>query len=299
MRLSGSASLLTLVASPLPPAAILQRQAAQPIAVRPPEFTESLKAGPVTPKSLNSTMPDAVSMANNSLPGNTVSPSPILIDGCEEDAVLARSKFLHRMEVLRRRSRRVKQLTRIYRDHYWALMEEVKLKYREYYWEYGISPFLEDNEENNIAITGTGENPNPNPNLNSNNPISNKCGIITCKSKAMALTRFCHAHILSDPNQKLYKACNYVKKTTATGPMFCGNPVLRSIVPSLCHTHLEMVDKYATRAFKKAGLNISSTTKFAPKLQVILVEYVNRIQNKRRALKAALENSETKEDNCS
>ncbi|XP_031099513.1 INO80 complex subunit D-like [Ipomoea triloba] len=244
-------------------------------------------------------MPDAVSMANNSLPGNTVSPSPILIDGCEEDAVLARSKFLHRMEVLRRRSRRVKQLTRIYRDHYWALMEEVKLKYREYYWEYGKSPFLEDNEENNIAITGTGENPNPNPNLNSNNPISNKCGIITCKSKAMALTRFCHAHILSDPNQKLYKACNYVKKTTATGPMFCGNPVLRSIVPSLCHTHLEMVDKYATRAFKKAGLNISSTTKFAPKLQVILVEYVNRIQNKRRALKAALENSETKEDNCS
>nr|GMD13089.1 INO80 complex subunit D-like [Ipomoea batatas] len=227
-------------------------------------------------------MPDAVSMANNSLPGNTVSPSPILIDGCEEDAVLARSKFLHRMEVLRRRSRRVKQLTRIYRDHYWALMEEVKL-----------NPFLEDNEENNIAITGTGEN------LNSNNPISNKCGIITCKSKAMALTRFCHAHILSDPNQKLYKACNYVKKTTATGPMFCGNPVLRSIVPSLCHTHLEMVDKYATRAFKKAGLNISSTTKFAPKLQVILVEYVNRIQNKRRALKAALENSETKEDNCS
>nr|GMD13120.1 INO80 complex subunit D-like [Ipomoea batatas] len=262
MRLSDSASLLTLVASPLLPAAILQRQAAQPIAVRPPEFTESLKAGPVTPKSLHSSMPDAVSMANNSLPGNTVSPSPILIDGCEEDAVLARSKFLHRMEVLRRRSRRVKQLTRIYRDHYWALMEEVKLKYREYYWD-------------------------------------NKCGIITCKSKAMALTRFCHAHILSDPNQKLYKACNYVKKTTATGPMFCGNPVLRSIVPSLCHTHLEMVDKYATRAFKKAGLNISSTTKFAPKLQVILVEYVNRIQNKRRALKAALENSETKEDNCS
>nr|GMD16416.1 INO80 complex subunit D-like [Ipomoea batatas] len=256
-------------------------------------------SGPFIPflNRFRKSMPDAVSMANNSLPGNTVSPSPILIDGCEEDAVLARSKFLHRMEVLRRRSRRVKQLTRIYPDHYWALMEEVKLKYREYYWEYGKSPFLEDNEENNIAITGTGENPNPN--LNSNNPISNKCGIITCKSKAMALTRFCHAHILSDPNQKLYKACNYVKKTTATGPMFCGNPVLRSIVPSLCHTHLEMVDKYATRAFKKAGLNISSTTKFAPKLQVILVEYVNRIQNKRRALKAALENSETKEDNCS
>ncbi|VFQ82159.1 unnamed protein product [Cuscuta campestris] len=224
--------------------------------------------------------------------------SPIPIDGFEEDALLARSKFLHRVEVLRRRSRRVKQLSRIYRDHYWALMEELKLKYREYYWEYGKSPFQEDNEENNISVPngvdsalGTGENPNRN-NLVGNN-FNNRCGVSTCKAKAMAMTRFCHSHILSDPKQKLYKACNFTIKSSPT-QIHCRKPVLRSVVPSLCSPHMEKADKYATRALKREGLNIPSAIKVAPKLQVIIVEFLSQIQNRRRSLKAALDNSETK-----
>nr|GMC72101.1 INO80 complex subunit D-like [Ipomoea batatas]GME17124.1 INO80 complex subunit D-like [Ipomoea batatas] len=234
-------------------------------------------------------MPEPISIPNNSLARNAISSStspPILIDGREEDVVLARSKVLHRMEVLRRRSRRIKQLSQIYRDYYWALMEEVKL-----------------NEENNISnanhvdsALGTGENPNCNTLISNNG--SNKCGVCNCKSKAMALTRFCHMHILSDPRQKLYKPCSYSIKSSPTGPILCGKPVLRSMVPCLCSPHLEKADKYATRALKKAGLNISSTSKLAPKFHVIVAEYVNQIQNRRRALKAASENSETKEDNC-
>nr|GMC58674.1 INO80 complex subunit D-like [Ipomoea batatas] len=256
--------------------------------------------------SLDFNMPEPISIPNNSLARNAISSStspPILIDGREEDVVLARSKVLHRMEVLRRRSRRIKQLSQIYRDYYWALMEEVKLKYRDYYWEYGKSPFEEDSEENNISnanhvdsALGTGENPNCNTLISNNG--SNKCGVCNCKSKAMALTRFCHMHILSDPRQKLYKPCSYSIKSSPTGPILCGKPVLRSMVPCLCSPHLEKADKYATRALKKAGLNISSTSKLAPKFHVIVAEYVNQIQNRRRALKAASENSETKEDNC-
>ncbi|CAH9104689.1 unnamed protein product [Cuscuta europaea] len=249
------------------------------------------RAGDGHTSSVDSGMPDPIIASTSS--------SPILIDGFEEDAVLARSNFLHRAEVLRRRSRRVKQLARIYREYYWALMEELKIKYREYYWEYGKSPFQEDNEENNISngnrvdsSLGNGENPNRNNLIGSSN-VSNRCGVSTCKTKAMAMTRFCHAHILSDPKQKLYKACNYVIKSSPAGPILCGKPVLRSVVPSLCSPHMERADKHATRALKKAGLNVSSASKITPKFQVILVEFVNQIQNRRRSLKAAaaLENS--------
>jgi len=42
------------------------------------------------------------------------------------------------------RSRRSKQLARIYWTHYWTLMEELKVKHKEYYWKYGKSPYKED-----------------------------------------------------------------------------------------------------------------------------------------------------------
>ncbi|KAL0452248.1 UNVERIFIED_CONTAM: hypothetical protein Slati_1202900 [Sesamum latifolium] len=79
-------------------------------------------------------------------PSSSSSSGPIRIAGSEHDAALSKSEFLTRPEVINRRARRVKQLARIYRDHYWALMEELKLKYREYYWEYGKSPFVDDEE---------------------------------------------------------------------------------------------------------------------------------------------------------
>ncbi|KAG6531783.1 hypothetical protein ZIOFF_005607 [Zingiber officinale] len=74
-------------------------------------------------------------------------PSVFTIDGAEEDEILCPSRSLTREEVLRRRSRRVKQLALCYRRQYWALMEEVRVKHRQYYWEYGVSPFESKNGE--------------------------------------------------------------------------------------------------------------------------------------------------------
>ncbi|KAG6536041.1 hypothetical protein ZIOFF_001079 [Zingiber officinale] len=66
-------------------------------------------------------------------------PSVFTIDGAEEDEALRFSRSLTREEVLRRRSRRLKQLALCYRRQYWALMEEVRVKHRDYYWEYGAT----------------------------------------------------------------------------------------------------------------------------------------------------------------
>lgn len=98
-------------------------------------------------------------------------------------------------------------------------MEELKHKYREYYWEYGKSPFQEEveninnNNQNNANNHIKGENGDSHVPENGNglNGIAHnsRCGVHGCKSKAMALTRFCQMHILSDAKQKLYKACNY------------------------------------------------------------------------------------------
>ncbi|CAK9149098.1 unnamed protein product [Ilex paraguariensis] len=225
------------------------------------------------------------------------SSAAVMVDGLEADSVLSRSEFLTREEVLKRRSRRVKQLAKIYRDQYWALMEELKLKYREYYWQYGKSPFQEDEDrENNKNCTqGTAENGN---NSNNNEYAVNQCGVHGCKAKAMALTKFCHMHILSDAKQKLYKACNYTIKSSPTGPILCGKPILRSTIPSLCAPHFQKAEKHVARALKKAGLNATSTSKLSPKFHLIVAEYVHQIQAKRRAAqKATIENFESKEDN--
>ncbi|KAL3376715.1 hypothetical protein AABB24_003247 [Solanum stoloniferum] len=85
-------------------------------------------------------------------------------------------------------------------------MEEVKLNHREYCWMFGMSIFQEDEDKSNKDGTlRIGEN-------NGNVVISNTCGVHGCKSKAMALTRFCHMHILSDSMQKLYKDCSFAIK---------------------------------------------------------------------------------------
>ncbi|GAU42261.1 hypothetical protein TSUD_327390 [Trifolium subterraneum] len=132
--------------------------------------------------------------------------SPMTIDGAEEDQILSNSSVLARREVLTRRLRRVKQLSRCYRLHYWALMGEVKTKYREYCWTYGKSPFKEDEEHPNGVVLGeTGNGAE-----NSEDFI--RCAYSGCKSKAMALTRFCHTHILSDSKQQLYRGCTAVAK---------------------------------------------------------------------------------------
>ncbi|KAJ6690997.1 DOMAIN PROTEIN putative-RELATED [Salix koriyanagi] len=93
--------------------------------------------------------------------------------------------------------------------------------------KYGVSPFKEDNqkqeqqkqgggvgvlqrenEESGANIEVIGENNTNVSDLKSNH----RCLFVGCKLKAMALTSFCHLHILSEAKQKLYKPCGYVFK---------------------------------------------------------------------------------------
>ncbi|KAK7844185.1 hypothetical protein CFP56_011139 [Quercus suber] len=127
----------------------------------------------------------------------------------------------------------------------------------------------------------------------------------------MPLTSFCHLHILSDSKQKLYKPCHYVIKSfewqrlnsqltcllifppffslfsAQAGPITCGKPIMRSTVPSLCSIHFQKAQKNVTRALKKAGLNVSTSSKLASNFHVIVAEYVRQIQAKRRTAKRA------------
>ncbi|KAL9436692.1 hypothetical protein AB3S75_022691 [Citrus x aurantiifolia] len=204
----------------------------------------------------------------------------------QEDLPPSRATYLTRPELLRRRSHCLKQLSKCYKDHYWALMEELKSQYRRYYWEFGISPFqhqqpqkqFQENNDNNLIFEGSGENVS-NKNKNINNP---RCLFVGCKLKAMALTSFCHLHILSDSKQKLYKPCDYVIKSAVQGPITCGKPIIKSTSPALCSVHFQKAQKHVNRALKKAGLNVSSSSKLAPKFHVIVAEYIHQIQAKRR-----------------
>ncbi|KAJ4721670.1 INO80 complex subunit D like [Melia azedarach] len=242
---------------------------------------------------------------------------PMAVDATDEESAPSTAEFLTRYEVLKRRSQRAKRLSKLYRSHYWALMEELRAKYKEYYWVYGKSPYREDNSRVNGNLSGFNNN---NSNGNNDNEEKKdfedggsgtkrrdgngedvgyvkKCGVAGCKAKAMALTRFCHPHILSDSKQKLYKGCSYVIKSGQTGPILCGKPVLRSTVPSLCPIHFQKAEKHVARALKKAGLNVTSPSKVAPKLHIVVAEYVRQIQTKRRAAqKAAIAKVEIKEE---
>ncbi|OVA04618.1 putative DNA-binding domain [Macleaya cordata] len=264
----------------------------------------------------NNSYPNLVDQVMES---GSVAKGPLIIDGTEEDSILAKSEYLTREEVIRRRLRRVKQMEKVYRDHYWALMEELRVKYREYYWKYGKSPFKEEEEIENVVgngvVEGSGENNNNNNNNNNNSSSSRlglglgsgensssdgknkRCASAGCKSKAMALTNYCHNHILLDTRQTLYKSCDYVVKSASTGPVHCGKTILRSNVPSLCSVHFQKAEKHVTRALRRAGLNITSSSKLAPKFHVIVAESVRQINAKRRERKAAVGNAVVKEEN--
>ncbi|KAF5759951.1 putative DNA-binding domain, KAT8 regulatory NSL complex subunit 2 [Helianthus annuus] len=218
----------------------------------------------------------------------------------DEDLFLSKSELLARDEVLKRRSRRLKQLARVYKDHYWCMMEELKLKYRKYYWEYGKSPYQENNESV-VEIEGkNGDDSELGLGLEGVGGELTRCAVHGCKTKAMALTKFCHAHILSDSKQKLYMGCSYVIKSSQAGPIICGKPILKCTVPSLCTPHFQKAEKHVARALKKAGLNTSSTSKLAPKFHVIIAEYVRQIQSNRRIIEKEIkENLEVKEEDIS
>ncbi|KAL2335101.1 hypothetical protein Fmac_016314 [Flemingia macrophylla] len=192
---------------------------------------------------------------------------PVTVDGGDDDLALMNSQVLTREEVIRRRFRRVKQLGQCYRAHYWALMEELKSKYRDYYWTYGKSPFNYHNQ--NGVVLGGGDD-------------IVRCRFSGCKTRAMALTNYCHLHILSDSKQKLYQGCRTVAKNLASGPSFCNKPVLISVVPPACPNHHSSGEKCLARALRRAGSGNTFPTKCKPlKFNVIASEFVHQIQKNR------------------
>ncbi|KAI3783742.1 hypothetical protein L1987_42828 [Smallanthus sonchifolius] len=198
----------------------------------------------------------------------------------DEDIFLSKSELLARDEVLKRRSRRLKRLATVYRDHYWCMMEELKLKYRKYYWEYGKSPYQENGPVTEIESKNGDD---AELGLEVSNDLI-RCVVHVCKTKAMALTKFCHSHILADSKQKLYMGCNYVIKSSQAGPIICGKPIIKCTVPTLCAPHFQKAEKHVARALKKAGLSVSSTNKLAPKFHIVIAEYVRQIQSNRRII---------------
>lgn len=173
---------------------------------------------------------------------------------------------------------------KVYQDYYWSLMEDLKGKHRDYYWNYGKGPFEDDEKAENGVDGG--------------------CAFDGCKTKPMALTHYCHAHILNDTKQKLYKACTYLvtatpsNTQTQTGPVHCGKPILRATVPSLCSEHFGIAQTHVTRALRKVGLNISSSSKLSPKFHVIVAESVRQINAKRRERKSNASGDVVMEENA-
>ncbi|KAJ4878887.1 hypothetical protein Rs2_35941 [Raphanus sativus] len=228
-------------------------------------------------------------------PSTSVSP----ITMSPEDQILGRSTHLTRPELLRRRSHNLKQLAKCYRDHYWALMEDLKAQHREYYWKYGVSPLKEENHHHHqnkrrkveidgdevaaaaaSVVEGSGDNNNDNNNNNGGNYCV-ACGN-GCKSKAMPLTNYCQLHILSDKRQKLYTCCTFVNKKAQSKAITCPKPTLASTLPALCNTHFQKAQKDVARALKDAGHNVSSANRPPPKLHDIVAAFVHHIQAKRK-----------------
>ncbi|XP_059075910.1 uncharacterized protein LOC131031242 isoform X2 [Cryptomeria japonica] len=222
----------------------------------------------------------------------------ICIDGASEDELLQNANALTTEQVVKRRARRMKQLARLYRRHYWALMEDLKSKYREFYMKNGRSVLKveveEEDEEERDFVDRSGEATGSIRMRKENGVAIVKCCFQGCKSKPMALCSFCHNHILSDARQQLYKPCSYVIKRQ-NKPVTCGKPVLKAAVPSLCTVHFQKAQKHVAYSLQRAGLNTSS--KSAPKFHHIISEYVNYIQSKRKDawIAGPVHNADTKD----
>ncbi|CAA6663952.1 unnamed protein product [Spirodela intermedia] len=229
---------------------------------------------------------------------------PISLDGSEEDAALQGAEYLSRNEVARRRLRRGRQLMKLYKRLYWGLIEEVRVRYRNYYWQYGRSPVEEEEsgsegegEDNGGFASGTmdgegmGESGRAGEVGGSRKRDKDRCAFPGCKTKPMALTMYCHPHILSDPRQKLYKPCSFPIKSSHSGPVICGKPILCAPQLSYCPTHVQKAQKNVSQALKRAGL-FHNSSRPPPRINVIIAECVRQIQAKRREAQRALDEEE-------
>ncbi|KAM7272319.1 hypothetical protein ACFE04_026982 [Oxalis oulophora] len=202
------------------------------------------------------------------------------------------SSLRTRQEVLTQRSARLKQLSTVYKNQYWILMEEVKRKHKEYVWLYGKSPFLEDDQKtnkNNDSERG-GHAIKVGDEVEKSEEGYVVCKLPGCRVKAMAFTKFCHAHILADKKQVLYVGCTYAVKSS-----HCGKPVLRSTVPSYCSLHFPRAEGFMLRALRRHGLAVSASNKITPELHLLVNEFVSLIQDQRKSAKK-LANIESMEE---
>ncbi|XP_058774505.1 uncharacterized protein LOC131648797 [Vicia villosa] len=179
---------------------------------------------------------------------------------------LSTATHLTHRELLCRRLRNTKRLIKHYRREYWALMDEVRIKHRQYVTETGLSPFK---DEPDVVVDN----------------YTNICAFHGCNSKPMPCTSFCFTHILSEPKQVLYKPCTFVIARSAAGPVTCQKPIISSTTPSYCTVHMKKAEMHLAMALKKAGLNISPTDKVSPEFHELVPEFVRQIQAKRRAMR--------------
>ena len=167
---------------------------------RPPATTSpdapALRTPKVEPEAAAAAAAAAADARNPSSPGGPPSPE-----------MEATAEALTREEVLRRRRRRAVRLLAIYRRIYWAMMEEVRARHRQYVWELGRSPL---EAEQPPSALGAEAKPGP-----AAVPRRKKCGFTGCKVRAMAMAKFCHSHILCDCTQALYKGCGQIIKRRA------------------------------------------------------------------------------------
>lgn len=192
----------------------------------------------------------------------------------------ATAEALTREEVLRRRRRRTARLVGVYRRLYWAMAEEVRARHRQYVWELGRSPL---EAEQPLSAACSEAKPGP-----AAVPRRKKCGFTGCKVRAMAMAKYCHSHILSDPNQALYKGCGQIIKSGAQiGQITCSRPILKASVPSLCNVHLQRSQKNISQAYKKVGFNPPPTGQISPDFSVLVAECVHQIQARRRESRSA------------
>ncbi|KAF8650687.1 hypothetical protein HU200_063810 [Digitaria exilis] len=173
---------------------------------RPHEFPRSMASpqnpdGPAAPASHPSPTAE---------PPEDLAPNPRIAPGGPPSPEMeATAEALTREEVVRRRRRRAARLAGVYRRLYWAMAEE-------YVWDLARSPLEAEQPPppTGAPVPTVGEPPRAAP-----VPRRKKCGFTGCKVRAMATTRFCHSHILSDPKQLLYKPCAYITKSLTSPPL--------------------------------------------------------------------------------
>ena len=86
------------------------------------------------------------------------------------------------------------------------------------------------------------------------------CTIESCPGKRIRPTEFCFAHLMHDPNQKLFKSCEHVLAQSSSGlPLkYCGYPIFITRTPSYCNAHLDLHSDHISR---KTGLSRSIRSK--------------------------------------